>query len=262
MRTFRHPDDPDRGGDPAGAVDAAWATATGPRPDNQDRADASPRWAVVSDGAGGLPGGATAARVAVGAAVARLASAPGPLDRAVVEAAVADADRAVRAGQVADPAVATMAATLTLAAAEAVGAAGSTWHVANVGDSPAWLVSGDGATRVSHEDNLAAELVRTGAISPDEARRHPGRHVVTQAMGTAGAVTFSPVTVPLRPGHALVLASDGIEALPEAAIMEVVDGAPDAQQAARRLVDAALAAGATDNVTVAVVRHRKGDGTG
>jgi protein phosphatase len=101
-------------------------------------------------------------------------------------------------------------------------------------------VSGDGATRVSHEDNLAAELVRTGAISPDEARRHPGRHVVTQAMGTAGAVTFSPVTVPLRPGHALVLASDGIEALPEAAIMEVVDGAPDAQQAARRLVDAAL----------------------
>jgi serine/threonine protein phosphatase PrpC len=133
MRTFRHLGDPHGGNDPAEAIDAAWATATGPRPDNQDLADATPRWAVVSDGAGGLPGGATAARLAVGAAVARL--------------------------------------------------------------------------------------------------------------------------------DALVLASDGIEALPEAAIMEVVDGAPDAQQAARRLVDAALAAGATDNVTVAVVRHRRGAGT-
>ena len=260
MRTIRHPDGSDGAGHPAAAVDAAWATAAGPRPDNQDLADATPRWAVVSDGAGGLPGGATAARLAVEAAVARLAS--GPLDRAAVEAAIADAHRAVRAGQAADPELATMAATLTLAAAGSVGAGGSRWHVANVGDSPAWLVSGDGTTRVSREDNLAAELVRTGAISPDEARRHPGRHVVTQAMGTTAAVTFSPVTVPLRPGDALVLASDGIEALTEAAIMEVVDGAPDAQQAARRLVDAALAAGATDNVTVAVVRHRKGDGTG
>jgi protein phosphatase len=260
MRTIRHADGPGGGGDPAAAVDAAWATATGPRPDNQDLADATPRWAVVSDGAGGLPGGATAARLAVEAAVARLAS--GQLNRAAVEAAIADAHRAVRAGQAADPELATMAATLTLAAAGSVGAGGSRWHVANVGDSPAWLVSGDGTTRVSREDNLAAELVRTGAISPDEARRHPGRHVVTQAMGTTAAVTFSPVTVPLRPGDALVLASDGIETLTEAAIMEVVDGAPDAQQAARRLVDAALAAGATDNVTVAVVRHRKGDGTG
>jgi PPM family protein phosphatase len=253
MRTFS---------DTAGVVDAAWATATGPRPDNQDRAAASPRWAIVSDGAGGLPGGATAARLAVEAAVVRLASDPGRLDRAVVEAAVADANRAVRAGQAADPTVATMAATLTLAAAESVGPGGSTWQVANVGDSPAWLVAGDGARRVTRDDNLAAELARTGAISHDEARRHPGRHVITQAIGPAATVALSPVTVPLRPGDALVLASDGIQALPVEAIMEVVDGAPDAQQAARRLVDAALAAGTTDNVTAAVVRHRKGGDRG
>ena len=111
----------------------------------------------------------SAARLAVGAAVARLAS-TGPDDGR----GVADADRAVRAGQAAD-CVAAMAATLTLAAAEAVDPAGSTWHVANVGDSPAWLVPATGRPG-SHEDNLAAELVRTGAISPDEARRHPGRH--------------------------------------------------------------------------------------
>jgi protein phosphatase len=239
-----------------GPIDTAWATATGPRAENQDRAATSPLWAVVSDGAGGLPGGATAARLTTEAAVANLAAATGPLDDNVVARAVTAANQAVRAHQAADERVATMAATLTLAAAAAVEPAGSAWLVANLGDSPAWLVADGRISRVSQEDNVAAELVRSGAISADEARRHPGRHIVTRAVGTAGTVAVSPTTVRLGPRHHLVLASDGVEVLADQAIMDVVDGAPDAHQAARRLVDAALAAGATDNVTVAVIRHR------
>jgi serine/threonine protein phosphatase PrpC len=65
------------------------------------------------------------------------------------------------------------------------------------------------------------------------------------------------MAVELHPGDALVLASDGVEVLDESTIVEVVPDAPSATQAARRLVDAALARGATDNVTVAVVRHRR-----
>jgi protein phosphatase len=241
-------------------IDVAWSTATGPRAENQDRAATSPLWAVVSDGAGGLPGGATAARLTTEAAVANLAAAIGPLDDSVVARAIAAADRAVRAQQAADERVATMAATLTIAAAAAVEPAGSTWLVANLGDSPAWLVAGGHISRVSQEDNVAAELVRAGALSAEEARGHPGRHIVTRAVGTGGSVAVSPTTVRLGPGDHLVLASDGVEVLAEEAIMEVVAGAPDAHQAARRLVDAALGAGATDNVTVAVVRHRTAGG--
>jgi PPM family protein phosphatase len=253
MRTSHQPVSPSDGD--TQVIDTAWATATGPRSDNQDRAATSPIWALVSDGAGGLPGGATAARLTIEAAVANLAAATGSLDDSVVARAVAAANQAVRNRRAADERVATMAATLTLAAATAVGPAASTWLVANVGDSPAWLVDAPAITRLSREDNVAAELVRAGAISADEARRHPGRHIVTHAMGTDETVVLSPATVSLGPGHALVVASDGIEVLGEQVMMEVVDGAPSAHQAARRLVDAALAAGATDNVTVAVVRH-------
>ncbi len=248
--------------DPASAsiegrwIDAGWATATGPRPDNQDRAAVSPTWAVLSDGAGGHRGGALAARLTVEAAIARLTAAGDAVDPGIVGDVVADADAAVRARQAADPDVATMAATITLAVATGVGPDGSVWDVANVGDSPAWVLASGRLTRVSEEDNLAAELMRAGAISRDEARRHPGRHVITRAVGAAGTVVASPATVTLRPGDGVVLASDGIEVLDETAMMEVVSGAPSAVQAARRLVDAALARGATDNVTVVVIHHR------
>lgn len=237
-------------------IDAGWATATGPRPDNQDRAAVSPTWAVVSDGVGGNRGGSVAAQLTVEAAVARLTAAGEAVDPGIVGDVVSDADAAVRARQAADPDVASMAATITLAVATAIGPGGSVWDVANVGDSPAWVLASGRLTRVSEEDNLAAELVRAGAISRDEARRHPGRHVITQAVGGEATAVASPATVTLRPGDGVVLASDGIDVLDETAMMEVVYGAPSAAQAARRLVDAALARGATDNVTVAVIHHR------
>ncbi|HET9608924.1 MAG TPA: PP2C family serine/threonine-protein phosphatase [Acidimicrobiales bacterium] len=238
-------------------VDAGSATATGPRPDNQDRVAVSPAWAVVSDGAGGHRGGALAAQLALDAAVGRIDTAPATVDEGLLQRALDDAHRAVRARQAEDDEVASMAATLTLAVAASAGADGSTWFVANVGDSPAWSLASGRLTRLSEEHNLAAELVRTGAISRDEARTHPGRHIITLAIGGDAEVTTAPMAVDLRPGDALVLASDGVEVLDESTFVEVVPEAPSATQAARRLVDAALARGATDNVTVAVVRHRR-----
>ncbi|HEX6422952.1 MAG TPA: PP2C family serine/threonine-protein phosphatase [Acidimicrobiales bacterium] len=237
-------------------VDAGSATATGPRSENQDRVGVSPAWAVVSDGAGGHRGGALAAQLALDAAVARIEAAGATVDETLLQRALDEAHRAVRARRAQDDEVASMAATLTLAVAASAGTEGSTWFVANVGDSPAWSLASGRLTRLSQEHNLAAELVRSGAISRDEARTHPGRHVITLAIGGDADVNAAPMAVELHAGDALVLASDGIEVLDEPTIVEVVPEAPSAAQAARRLVDAALARGATDNVTVAVVRHR------
>lgn len=237
-------------------IDVGSATATGPRPDNQDRVATGPRWAVISDGAGGHAGGALAAQLTVDAAVARLHAAGDALDEHAAVRAVAAADAAVRAGRD-DGAVSSMAATLTLAVAVGVDPRGSDWDVLNVGDSPAWHVTPRGVVRVTEEDNVAAELLRAGAISAEEARTHPGRHLITRAMGSLDTSTVAPVAVTLEPGEALVLASDGIEVVDESAMMELMSAppSPDADGFAHRLVQAALARHATDNVTVAVIRH-------
>src|SRR5262245_39808251 len=235
--------------------ESGWATATGRREDNQDRAAVADGWVLVSDGAGGLRGGAQAAALTVAAAVARLEASVGRIDDRVVQTAVEDAHAAVRAGQRDDPTVAFMAATLTLAALAADRAAGSLWLVAGVGDSPAWLATAERVTRITNDDNAAAELVRAGVISRAEARTHPGRHMITRAMGAADAVTLEVAHVALFPGDALVLASDGIDALDDAEIGRIVRAAASADAAAHRLVDAALDAGSTDNVTAVVVRQ-------
>jgi PPM family protein phosphatase len=127
--------------------------------------------------------------------------------------------------------------------------------VANVGDSPAWLADSHDLTRMAEEHNVAAELVRSGVISRDAARTHPGRHAITRAMGIAETVSVEPAHVVLHPGDRLVVASDGLEVLGEPEMAEVIRGAPTARDTARRRVDAALSADASDNITVAVLRH-------
>jgi len=215
----------------------------------------SPRWAVISDGAGGYAGGALAAEITVREVVACLEARDGAIDAAAVSQAVTRANAAVCARRASDASVAAMAATLTLAVATAVNAEESRWLVINVGDSPAWLAASYAFSRVTEEHNMAAELMRAGVISRDAARVHPGRHLVTRAIGAADAVVVDPARVALHPGEQLVMASDGLEVLDEPQIHDVVRGAPSAHEAARRLVDAALADDATDNVTVAVLRH-------
>src|SRR2546425_75483 len=164
----------------ASRIDFGCTTATGPRPDNQDRYEVSPRWAIISDGAGGCAGGALAAELTVREVVARFDASEGVIDETVVSQAVMRANTAVRSRRASDAAVADMAATLTLAIATAVHSDESSWLVVNVGDSPAWLAASDGFTRVTEEHNVAAELARSGVISRDAARMHPGRHVVTR----------------------------------------------------------------------------------
>ncbi|QXC63047.1 protein phosphatase 2C domain-containing protein [Aquihabitans sp. G128] len=244
---------------PAAAIDHGWATACGPRSENQDRGAAAPAWLVVSDGIGGHAGGATAAALTVDAVAAVLApvAAPdgvGPED--LLAAAVARANDAVRAGRAADPAVADMGATVVLAVADPAAVDGSRWLVASVGDSPAWVARREGVQQLTHDDNVAGELARTGAITAEAAEHHPGRHLLLRAMGLEATVAVTPIEVVLGPGDALVLASDGLSGvLGPADIHAAIATAPTMAGAAATLVERSLQAGTRDNVTVAAVRR-------
>ena len=240
---------------PLAPVDIAGATATGPRAENQDRWAAGPGWAVVCDGVGGHAGGAVAARTALAVVVAHLAAAPTRPVAAerVLREATAAANTAVAEGRVAGPDVADMATTLT--AAVAVRGGGHRWIVLQVGDSPAWRVGPAAARSITWDHNVVGELVRAGALAPEDAIGHRGRHIVTRALGTAPDVEPELFTVALEPGEALVLASDGLSdvAGPEAAVAAVA-ATPDAARAADALVALALTRGTMDNVTVVVAR--------
>jgi protein phosphatase len=228
-------------------IDVGGATALGRRSENQDRwaVAADGCWAAVSDGVGGAPGGALAATITIDSVTETLsAAAPIPEVFAQAHVAVGEAQRqSAELGR--------MAATLTVA----VRVGGSRWLVAGAGDSPAFLLDSSMSThRVLALHTLADELVDSGRITAPQGQVHPGRHTITRGIGHHSSATPDVVEVDVPVGAALVLASDGIDSLRPDQLAPIVASAASASSAAVALVDAALAAGARDNVTAVVVR--------
>jgi protein phosphatase len=238
-----------------GYIEIASATSVGPREENQDRVAVAQRWVVLSDGMGGHAGGARAAQLTVDTAIDGLADAD-PFDRQMLADIVQSCNLAVRAGQAADEDVADMGATITMMVATELTPEASMWLIGSVGDSPAWHVTPVGAIRMTVDHTLTAELVRSGAISPESESTHPGRHVLLRAIGIDPKVTPDIAAVVLTHGDSVVISSDCLsDVLDTDDVHDIVAQASSAADAAQRLVDAALARGTRDNVTVAVVHH-------
>ena len=116
---------------------------------------------------------------------------------------------------------------------------------------------------VSRKNNLnqltpvhswVAEEVARGAMTTEEASRHPRRNMLTRAVGTQPDVEPSTLSVPLQRDDTLVLCSDGLYGLVNENRIAAVLSAKEPDQAANVLIDMANNAGGTDNVTVVVAR--------
>ncbi|HZS15813.1 MAG TPA: protein phosphatase 2C domain-containing protein [Candidatus Dormibacteraeota bacterium] len=202
---------------------------------------------LVADGMGGHPDGRLAAELATAAAGEALKGTEEPA--AGLGRAVEAANRAVGGRAAPDERGRSLGTTL-VAAVVSGGRAG----VANVGDSRAYLVRGGVATQVSVDHSWVAEQVRAGILTEDEALRHPRRSRVTRAL-LGEAVEPDLFEVAMRPGDVLLLCSDGLwDSLPAQRIAALLGGEGELETLVGGLVDAALQAGSTDNVTAAALR--------
>jgi protein phosphatase len=229
------------------ALSCAVRTDTGPvRPHNEDAAFATPRLAAIADGVGGHAAGEVASRTVVGAlASLEKAWVDGPLDAALAGAVVEGNERIAFLVEC-RPETAGMGTTLTAVALH------GDYVVANIGDSRTYLLREGELRRLTRDDSYLQDLLDAGLVSPEAARAHPRRNVVTAALdgapGRAPAITH----VPAQAGDRLLLCSDGLsDAVDEPRIAALLTE-PDAARAADALVRAALEAGARDNVTVIV----------
>ncbi len=235
-----------------GTVETAFRSDKGRRSENQDRcgefARAGAHLVVVADGMGGHRGGQTASRLAVeaiGEAFARSAKRP---SEALLDALVEANRRVHEAGQH-DLALHGMGTT---AVALVIDAKHRGW-VAHVGDSRAYRLRAGRLERLTEDHSWLARQLRDGTLSPAEARDHPARGRLMRTIGREPGVEVDLSSVSVRPGDRFLLCSDGLwGALEESEIAErlAVDPLCDA---ARGLVDAAIASGASDNVSVHVL---------
>ena len=99
-------------------------------------------------------------------------------------------------------------------------------------------------------------MVELGTLTAEEARTHPQRNEVTQAVGRHPELQPASHRLQLGAGDWLVVASDGLHAhVDEAALAAALVAAPPSAAAlAKHLVDLANQAGGSDNCTVVAAR--------
>lgn len=128
------------------------------------------------------------------------------------------------------------------------------WMVFNIGDSRVYQWDAGQLKQLSVDHSAVQELVDGGAITPDQATRHPDRNIVTRAIGVSEEVTPDVWFLAAGGEQSFLICSDGLtKELDDAAIGLLLATVDELTSPADRLVAAALAAGGADNVTVVVV---------
>lgn len=218
---------------------------------------------AVADGVGGSEAGEVASRIAVDTIARTLPDLLGDADRtppgesrdddvpelAAFRHAVLLANRTIIEEAAKDPARRGMGTTLT-----ALLLARKRAFLAHIGDSRAYRLRSGRLSQLTNDHSVVAEQVRSGLITPAQARTSPYRHVITQALGIDREAAPDLMEQPLKPGDTFLLCSDGLtEMLGDREISRILSGSAPAD-AARKLIDAANGQGGLDNITAVVVQ--------
>jgi PPM family protein phosphatase len=132
---------------------------------------------------------------------------------------------------------------------------GEALHLCHVGDARGYHLSKGKFRRVTNDHSLVWQLVMSGLLDSDQARLHPHRGRVTQAIGMA-SIRPDITSLMLKPADRVLLCSDGLwEALPEPEIAEIVASTGAMLELASMLVDRANAASGKDNITAVLYEH-------
>jgi serine/threonine protein phosphatase PrpC len=156
------------------------------------------------------------------------------------------ADRTVLARARANPELVGMGSTLTMAYSIA-----TDLYIAHVGDSRAYLYHDGELARLTTDHTLVQLLIEGGALSPEDAKKHKRRNVVTNVVGGPSQGVHAELNkLSIADGDVLLLCTDGLtEVVEDEKIQEVLALFPNAQETCRQLVELALSRGGPDNVT-------------
>ena len=224
------------------------------RKENQDRAACAHirrkgcTVAVVCDGMGGAAGGKLASDLAVSTFLAdfRREMMAGSAVEPAMRHACDAANRAVyEQSQLSDDFTG-MGTTLV-----AVWISRDLAVVINVGDSRAYHFTREDVRLITRDHSMVAYMVERGELTQEQAKLHPGKNVITRAVGTEPEVEGDVFTCRLRRDECILLCSDGLsnEMADQEMLFEVVHGLSKSD-CCQRLLHIAKNRGAPDNVTV------------
>ncbi|MBE8955455.1 MAG: Stp1/IreP family PP2C-type Ser/Thr phosphatase [Quinella sp. 2Q5] len=204
-----------------------------------------PETFVVADGMGGASAGEVASQMLVQIVRIVLENVSAPRDEKLLARAIMVANAKIFETAKQNEDLRGMGTTATILSLE-----GTTAHFAHVGDSRLYLLRGKHLEQVTQDHSYVENLVRRGELTPEQARVHPMKNVLLQAVGAVEEVFVDAASFPVHSGDKFLLCTDGLtNMVDDAAIAEILLTATNPADA---LIDAALANGGKDNVTVIV----------
>ena len=213
-------------------------------------------WAVVCDGMGGASGGDVASSLAVKTISEHITS--GYRDgmgaksvRNMLDCAISAANITIYDMSRSNESLRGMGTTVV-----AVIVAGGTAYISHAGDSRAYMLSEGGELRqLTRDHSMVQELLECGKLTPEEARTHPRKNVITSALGVADSIEVDLSEEKMAPGDVLLICTDGLSNyISNDDIVEVTKN-HTYYEFADELIKKANSNGGGDNITVVAVTY-------
>ena len=213
--------------------------------------DPDGRFFVVADGMGGHAGGQEASQIATQAIQTYLDKhwqSAIPSDELLV-GAIGEANQAILDDQQNHPERSDMGTTAVVVMFRQE----QPWFT-HVGDSRLYRFRASQLEQITDDHTWVARAMKAGDITPEQARIHPWRHVLSQCLGRKDLPPIEVERLDVKPGDRLLLCSDGLtEELSDDMITSFLHPSLSSNQAAAKLVEAAKEQGGRDNITVVIV---------
>ena len=204
-----------------------------------------PETFVVADGMGGASAGEVASQMLVDTVRNFLIRVPLPWDEKILAQTIALANENILNLARQNEQYKGMGTTATILSLDGYRA-----YFAHVGDSRIYLLRNKNFQQITKDHSYVEELVRRGDITAEEARFHPMKNVLTQAVGAIPKLYIDMANFSVEKGDAFLLCTDGLtNMVDDETIAEIL---MTAENPADELIEAALSAGGKDNVSVIV----------
>ncbi|MGI6264822.1 MAG: Stp1/IreP family PP2C-type Ser/Thr phosphatase [Acutalibacteraceae bacterium] len=224
------------------------------RPNNQDTfrlgtLAQNASYAIVCDGMGGAAGGSVASNLAADMIEKRLQQGfrEGISEFSLLhlmDTTLAAANALVYDESMADPELRGMGTTAVVALVYDGQA-----YTAHVGDSRIYSVD-ETIVQQTRDHSVVQDMVENGQLTPQEARHHPHKHLITRAVGVDERVAADLAVMELPPTTGLLLCSDGLTNMVSDEQILSVARSTDPPNVPARLIELAKQAGGDDNITV------------
>jgi PPM family protein phosphatase len=206
---------------------------------------------ILADGMGGANGGEHASRISAEVLYEFLRHLPGGQGIQTLQQGFVEANAAVRQAARDHPELEGMGTTLL--AARKIG--DGEFQIGSVGDSRAYHSSAGSLEPLTRDQTWVAEVGTGLGLSEESLRKHPYRHVLTMAVGSADEIRIPAKELHIQPGDQILLCSDGLHGVVDKDILQEALNSPKSlPEKCHYLVEAAKNAGGPDNITVVLIR--------